>query len=179
MFEGKLTKSLKNQICCKTQFKEGNIKIDVVPVRQEQNGFHCCAYAIGFMVFLVNKKDLTSKSFDEKKLQVYLYDCYKKGRLMPFLSAKKNLKSNTLKYISFELFCIWQMSWAKQNRRSVELKMAETIVVWSGSIEDFTLFHAIATPSPYGDTYDVHQNCPIFKTPHPLVHLRQKILPPP
>ena len=40
MFEGKLIKSVKNQICCKTRFKEGNIKIDVVPVRQQQNGIH-------------------------------------------------------------------------------------------------------------------------------------------
>ena len=48
---------------------------------------------------------------------------------MPFPRAKKNVKSNNLKSNSFELFYSWRMSWAEQDRRSVELKMAETIVV--------------------------------------------------
>ena len=90
------------------------------------------------MVFLANKKELTTISSDEKKLKVDLYDCYKKRRPMLFLSAKKNVKSNTLKSISFELFCSCQMFWAEQNINSVELKMAEAIVAWNGSIEDFT-----------------------------------------
>ena len=78
MFEGKLTESVKNQICCITRFKEKKLKIDVVPVQQQQNVFDCGVYANAFMVSLVNKKDLTSISFNEKKLQDHLYDCWKK-----------------------------------------------------------------------------------------------------
>ena len=78
-----------------------------------------------FMVSLVNKEDLTSIYFDEKKLRDHLYDYYKQGRLIPFPSAKENVKRNTAKSISFELFCSCRMPWAKQNARSVELQMAE------------------------------------------------------
>ena len=124
-FKSKLNESVKNQICCITQFKGKNIKIDVVPVQQQQNGFDCGFYAIASMVSLVNKEDLTSISFDEKKLWDHLYDCYKQGRLIPFPSAKENVKRNTAKSISFELFCSCRMPWAKQNARSVELQMAE------------------------------------------------------
>ena len=115
MFKGKLTESEKNQICCITRFKGKNIKIDVVPVQQQQNGFDCGVYAIAFVVSLVNKKDLTSVSFDEKKLRDHLYDCCKQGRLIPFPSAKENVKRNTAKWIYFELFCSCRMPWAKQN----------------------------------------------------------------
>ena len=82
-----------------------NIKIDIVPVQQQQNGFDCGVNAIAFMVSLVNKEDLASISFDEKKLRDHLYDCYKQGRLIPLPSAKENVKRNTAKSISFELFC--------------------------------------------------------------------------
>ena len=75
----------------------GNIKIDVVLVQQQQNGFDCGIYVIAFMVSLVSKKDLTSISFDEERLRDHLYDCYKTGRFMPFPSAKENVKSNTAK----------------------------------------------------------------------------------
>ena len=68
MFKGKLTESVKNQICCITQFKGENIKIDIVPVQQQQNGFDCGVYVIVFMVSLVNKEDLASISFDEKNI---------------------------------------------------------------------------------------------------------------
>ena len=66
MFKGKLTESVKNQICCITQFKGENIKIDIVAVQQQQYKFDCGVYAIAFMVSLVNKKDLTSIPIDEK-----------------------------------------------------------------------------------------------------------------
>lgn len=49
-FKGKLTKSVKNEICCITRFKGENIKINIVPVQQQQNGFQCGAYAIEFTV---------------------------------------------------------------------------------------------------------------------------------
>ena len=91
-----------------------NSKIDIVPV-QQQNGFGCGVYAIPFMVFLVNNEDITSISFDEKKLRDHLYDCYKQGRLIPFPSGKENVKRNTATSISFKLFCSCQMLWAKQN----------------------------------------------------------------
>ena len=45
-----------------------NIKIDIVPVQQQQNGFDCGVCAIAFMVSLVNKEDLASIFFDEKKI---------------------------------------------------------------------------------------------------------------
>ena len=67
---------------------------------------------------------------------------------MPFPRAKKNVKSNNLKSNSFELFYSWRMSWAEQNRRSVELKMAEAIVVWNVSIEDFTTYFMLLQPHP-------------------------------
>ena len=70
-----------------------------MPVQQQQNGFDCGVYAIVFMVPLVYKEDLTSIPFDEKQLQDHLYDCYKQGRLIPFPSAKKNVKRNTPKSI--------------------------------------------------------------------------------
>ena len=63
MFECKLTESVKNQICCITWFKGENSKMDIVPVQQQQNGFDCRVYAITFMIFLVNKKDLLSIFF--------------------------------------------------------------------------------------------------------------------
>lgn len=85
-FKGKLTKSVKNEICCITRFKGENIKIDIVPVQQQQNGFQCGAYAIEFTVFLIKKEDLTSISFYEKKLRFHLYDCYN------FQVEKKMLK---------------------------------------------------------------------------------------
>ena len=66
MFKGKLTESVKNQICCITRFKGENVKIDIVPVQQQQNGFDCDVYPIAFMVSLVNKEDLASISFDKK-----------------------------------------------------------------------------------------------------------------
>ena len=93
MFKGKLTESVKNQICCITRFKGKNIKIDIVPIQQQQNGFDCGVYAIAFMVSLVNKEDLASISFDEKNI----------SKCKP--SAKENVKRNTAKLISFELFC--------------------------------------------------------------------------
>ena len=52
MFKGKLTESVKNQIYCITRYKGKNIKIDVMPVQQQQNGFDCGVYAIGIMVSL-------------------------------------------------------------------------------------------------------------------------------
>ena len=101
------------------------LKLTFVRVQQQQNRFDCGAYAIAFMVSLINKKDLTSISFDEKKLRDHLYGCYKQGRLIPFPSAQENVKSNTAISISFELFCSGRMPWAKQNAQSVELQMAE------------------------------------------------------
>lgn len=71
MFEGKLTESVKNQICCTTWFKEGNIKIDVVPVRQQENRFECGVYAIVLMTFVVNEEILQAYLFMRKKLRVY------------------------------------------------------------------------------------------------------------
>ena len=100
---------MKNEICCITQFKRKNIKIDAVPVQQQQNGSDCGVYAIAFMASLVNKEDLTSISFDEKNLRDPLYDCYKQGRLIPFPSAEENGKRNTAKSISVELFCSCRM----------------------------------------------------------------------
>ena len=91
--------------------------MDVALVLQQQKGFDCGVYAIAFMVFLNNKEDLTSISFDEKNLQEYLYDCYKKGRLTPFPRPKENKERNTSKSISLELFCSYRMCWAKQNAR--------------------------------------------------------------
>ena len=41
----------------------GNSKMDIVPVQQQQNGFDCRVYAITFIIFLVNKKDLLSIFF--------------------------------------------------------------------------------------------------------------------
>ena len=82
-----------------------NIKIDIVPVQQQQNGFDCGVNAIAFMVSLVNKEDLASISIDEKTLWDHLYDSFKQGRLIPFPSVKENVKRNTAKPISFELFC--------------------------------------------------------------------------
>ena len=96
---------MKNQKCCITQFKGENIKINIVPLQQQQNGFDCGVYAMASMVSFVNKKDLASISFDEKKLGDHLYDCCKQGRLMPFPSAKQNVRRNTAKLISVELFC--------------------------------------------------------------------------
>ena len=97
---------MKNQICCITQFKGENIKIDIVPVQQQQDEFDYGVYAMAFMVSFVNKEDLASISFDEKKLGDHLYDCYKQGRLIPFPSAKKNVRRNTAKSISIELFLV-------------------------------------------------------------------------
>ena len=77
MFKGKLTECVKNQICCIIQIKVKNIIIDLVPVQQQQNRFDCGVYAITFMVSLANKEDLTSISFDEKKMRDHLHDCYK------------------------------------------------------------------------------------------------------
>ena len=84
-------------------------------------------HGIAFMVSLANKEDLTSISFDEKKLQNHLYHCYKQGRLViAFPSSKENVKRNTAKLISFELFCSCQMPCAKQNARSVELQTTDS-----------------------------------------------------
>ena len=97
-FKGKLTKSVKNEICCITRFKGENIKIDIVPVQQQQNGFQCGAYAIEFTVFLIKKEDLTSISFYEKSCDfIYMIATISKW--------KKNVESNTEKSISFDLFC--------------------------------------------------------------------------
>ena len=116
---------MKNQICCITQFKGENIKIDIVPVQQQQNWFDCGVYAMAFKLSFVNKEDLANISFDEKKLGDHSYDCYKKERLIPSPSAKKNVRRNTAKLISTELFCSSRMPRAKQNARSVELQMTE------------------------------------------------------
>ena len=76
----KLTESVKNQICCITRFKGENIKIDFVPVQQQQNGFDYGVYAIVFMVSLVNKEDLTSISFNEKSCRmIYMITTNKEG----------------------------------------------------------------------------------------------------
>ena len=108
-----------------------------MPVQQQQNGFDCGVYAIAFMVSFVNKEDLASISFDEKELGDHLYDCYKQGRLIPFLSAKKNVRRNTVKSISFELFCSCRIPWAKQNARSVERQIWQNMItVCNGSIEN-------------------------------------------
>ena len=48
-----------------TRFKWENVKIDIVPIQQQQNGFDCGVYPIAFMVPLVNKEDLASISFDK------------------------------------------------------------------------------------------------------------------
>ena len=64
MFKGKSIKSVKYQML-HYMVQEKNIKIYVVLVQQQQNGFDCGVYAITFMVSFVNKKDLTSISFDE------------------------------------------------------------------------------------------------------------------
>ena len=80
---------------------------------------------VAFMLSYSWCPSFTSIYFDEKQLQDHLYDCYKQGRLIPFPSAKKNVRRNTAKSISFELFCSCRMPWAKQNARSVELQMAE------------------------------------------------------
>ena len=80
MLKGKLTESVKNQTCCITRFKGKKIKIDVVLVQQQQNGFDYGAYTIAFMTSLVNKKELTSISFDEKKLGIiYMIATSKEG----------------------------------------------------------------------------------------------------
>ena len=60
--------------------KRKNIKIDFVPVQQQQNGFDCGVYAIAFMVSFVNKEDLTSISFNEKSCGIiYMIATNKEG----------------------------------------------------------------------------------------------------
>ena len=75
---------MKSQICCITRFNEENIKVDVISVQQQQNWFDFGVYAIAFMVSLVNKKDLTSTSFDEKSCELISVIAAKMGGLWDF-----------------------------------------------------------------------------------------------
>ena len=62
-------------------------------IQQQQNGLDCSVFAITFMLYLVNKKDLTNISLDEKKLRDDLKECFKKGRqkLQHFPATKRRL----------------------------------------------------------------------------------------
>ena len=68
----KLTEYVRSQICCIARFKGGNIKIDFVPVQQQQNGFDCGVYVIAFMVSLVNKEYLTSYLLMKKVARLFI-----------------------------------------------------------------------------------------------------------
>ena len=78
---------------------------------------------------------------------------------MPFASAKKNVRRNTLKSISLESFCSWQMAWAKEIGRSVELQMADTIVVWNGSIENVKEFQTRLSKSQWNGFIMLINDC--------------------
>ena len=62
MFEGKLTKPVKNEICCKTCFKEGNIKMTLCTFDNNKMGSN--------EVFMLS--DLWRSLSTRKILQAYL-----------------------------------------------------------------------------------------------------------
>ena len=98
------------------------------------------------MVSFVNKEDLTSLSFDEK-------------RLIPFPSAKENVKRNTAKSISFELFVVAECPGPSKTHDQYNYRWQNVIAVWNGSIENAKEFQIRFSKGQWNGFVMLVNNC--------------------
>ena len=69
LFKGKITDSVKKQICNLLHSKEKKVKVHVMPVQQQKNNTDCGIYAIAFAYFIANNTDPSIVSLDETRLK--------------------------------------------------------------------------------------------------------------
>ena len=67
LFKGKITDSVKKQICNLLHSKEKKIKVHVMSVQQQKNNTACGIYAIAFAYFIANNTDPSIVSLDKTK----------------------------------------------------------------------------------------------------------------
>ena len=90
LFKGKITDSVKKQICNLLHSKEKKIKVHVMSVQQQKNNTACGIYAIAFAYFIANNTDPSIVSLDKTKSRKHLYFCFKNCKMVPFpLSSRR------------------------------------------------------------------------------------------
>ena len=101
LFKGKITDSVKKQICNLLHLKEKKIKVHVMSVQQQKNNTACGIYAIAFAYFIANNTDPSIVSLDETKLRKHLYFGFQDSKMVPFLlSSRKEQKNKEKKLYS-------------------------------------------------------------------------------
>ena len=76
LFKGKITDSVKKQICNLLRSKEKKTKVHFMPVQQQKNNADCGIYVIAFAYFITNNTDPSIISLDETILRKNLYFCF-------------------------------------------------------------------------------------------------------
>ena len=81
LVKGKITDSVKKQICNLLHSKEKKIKVHVMPVQQQKNNTDCGIYTIAFAYFIANNTDPSVVSLDKTKLRKHLYFCFQNCKM--------------------------------------------------------------------------------------------------
>ena len=71
LFKGKITNSVKKQIC--NFSKEKKVKVYVMSVQQQKNNTDCGIYRIAFAYFIANNADPSIVSLDETKENIFTF----------------------------------------------------------------------------------------------------------
>ena len=84
LFKGKITDSVKKQICNLLHSKEKKIKVHGMPVQQQKNKTDCGIYAISFAYFIANNIHPSIASLEETRLKKHLYFCFQNCKMALF-----------------------------------------------------------------------------------------------
>ena len=84
LFKGKITDSVKKQICNLLHSKEKKINVHGMPVHQQKNKTDCGIYVISFAYFIANNSHPSIASLEETRLKKHLYICFQNCKMVLF-----------------------------------------------------------------------------------------------
>ena len=123
LIKGKITNSVKKQVCCLLHSKEKKVKVHVMPMQHQKNKTNCGIYAITFAYFIANNTDPSTVYLEESKLRKHLYFCFQNSNLMPFpLSSSKEWK-NKVKFIFLNFYCNCRMRWSNFDAGNFDMQI--------------------------------------------------------
>ncbi|KAK3101764.1 hypothetical protein FSP39_006184 [Pinctada imbricata] len=83
-----------------------HVKVRILDVMQQNNGYDCGIYAIASMVSLAFGKDVTKQRYDRRKLRSHLFNCIEWKKFSPFPTiSKRKPKTEIKKVHTVELYC--------------------------------------------------------------------------
>ena len=126
LFNGRIADHTKRQICAILNCPSEKLKVNVVPVQQQQNSVDCGVFALAYVYYIVSKKRNPSNVFFcTEKMRNHLLQCLSANKFSDFPETNKVLKRSMAKMIPIDVFCSCRMPWKKSEDNLFEKQMAE------------------------------------------------------